>query len=145
MGGIHAQAIAEHTLGFLLMFTRNLHLAAARQHEGRWNSQPYRETLRTLSGKTLGILGLGAIGERLAEIAQGFGLRVIGLKRTEARGAFALRGGSAIVSSCLQPLLPGSRAGAGCKPRACSGQRRWHRLRWPLPARRPRRALFNSL
>jgi len=81
--GIHAQPIAEHAFGFLLMFTRNLHLAAARQHDAQWQSQPYRETVRTLEGKTLGVLGLGAIGERVAKIGEAFGLRVIGLKRTK--------------------------------------------------------------
>jgi D-2-hydroxyacid dehydrogenase (NADP+) len=83
--GIHAQPIAEHVWGLLLMFTRNLHLAAARQHEAVWQSQPYRETLRTLEGKTLGVLGLGAIGERIAAIGAAFGVRVIGLKRTKTR------------------------------------------------------------
>jgi D-2-hydroxyacid dehydrogenase (NADP+) len=81
--GIHAQPIAEHAFGFLLMFARNLHLAAARQHEAQWQSQPYRETLSTLRGKTLGVLGLGAIGTRVAQIGAAFGLRVIGLKRTK--------------------------------------------------------------
>lgn len=64
------------------VFSRNLHLAFAQQHEARWNNQPYRETLKTLRGKTLGIFGLGAIGERVAAIAAPFGLRVIGLERT---------------------------------------------------------------
>jgi D-2-hydroxyacid dehydrogenase (NADP+) len=79
--GIHAQPIAEHAFAFLLMFSRNLHRCAARQHEARWEAQAYRETLRTLHGKTLGVLGLGAIGKRIAEIGSAFGLRVIGLKR----------------------------------------------------------------
>ncbi|MET0413811.1 MAG: D-2-hydroxyacid dehydrogenase [Polyangiaceae bacterium] len=92
--GIHAQPIAEHVFGFLLAFTRNLHLAIADQPAARWNSLPYRETLRTLRGKTLGILGLGAIGERVAEIAAPFGLRVIGLKRsaTPVRGVAEVYG-----------------------------------------------------
>jgi phosphoglycerate dehydrogenase-like enzyme len=80
--GIHAQPIAEHAFGLLLSFARNLHLAAARQHEAQWQSQPYRESLRTLEGKTLGVLGLGAIGQRIATIGAAFGLRVIGLRRT---------------------------------------------------------------
>jgi D-2-hydroxyacid dehydrogenase (NADP+) len=83
--GIHVQPIAEHAFGFLLMFTRNLHLAAARQHDAQWNSTPYRETLRSLHGKTLGVLGLGAIGQRIAQIGAAFGLRVIGLKRAPHR------------------------------------------------------------
>lgn len=83
--GIHAQPIAEHVFGFLLMFTRNLHLAAARQHQRWWDGSPYRDTLGTLRGKTLGILGLGAIGGRIAQIAATFGLQVIGSKRRPAR------------------------------------------------------------
>src|SRR5688572_10412 len=79
--GIHAQPIAEHAFAFLLMFTRNLHHCAARQHEAQWEAQRYRETLRTLQGKTLGVLGLGAIGQRVAEIGAAFGLRVIGARR----------------------------------------------------------------
>ena len=80
--GIHAQPIAEHAFGLILMYARNLHLAAQRQHEAEWQSAPYRESLRTLHGRTLGVLGLGAIGERIAQIGAAFGLRVIGLKRT---------------------------------------------------------------
>ena len=80
--GIHAQPIAEHAFGLILMYVRNLHLAAQRQHEAEWQSAPYRESLRTLQGRTLGVLGLGAIGEKVAQIGAAFGLRVIGLKRT---------------------------------------------------------------
>lgn len=79
--GIHAQPIAEHAFGFLLSFTRNLHLAVARQAQREWQSQGYRETLRTLQGKTLGVLGLGAIGRRVAQIGAAFGLHVIGARR----------------------------------------------------------------
>src|SRR5262249_41988932 len=79
--GIHAQPIAEHAFGFILMFARNLHLARIAQPRGAWNSAPYRETLRRLPGSTLGVLGLGAIGRRIAELGRAFGMKVIGVRR----------------------------------------------------------------
>jgi phosphoglycerate dehydrogenase-like enzyme len=118
--GIHAQPIAEHVFGLLLAFTRNLHLAIARQPEQQWNSQPYRETLRTLRGKTLGILGLGAIGQRIAEIATAFDLRVIGLKRTptHVRGVTEVYGPDQLLpfleqSELLVNILPLTQATRG--------------------------------
>lgn len=85
--GIHAQPIAEHVLGLFLAFTRNLHLSVRQQQTAHWDSASITGSLGTLHGKTLGILGLGAIGERVAEVARVFGLRVIGLKRTPTRVA----------------------------------------------------------
>ncbi|WP_437512139.1 D-2-hydroxyacid dehydrogenase [Sorangium sp. So ce1099] len=80
--GIHAQPIAEHIFGLILMFGRNLHLAALRQRQGEWRSDDLREGLRMLSGSTLGVLGVGAIGERTGQIGAAFGMRTIGVKRT---------------------------------------------------------------
>lgn len=79
--GIHAQPIAEHVLGLLLAFTRNLHLSIRQQQSARWDAASASTQLSSLQGKTLGVLGLGAIGKRVAEVAHVFGARVIGLKR----------------------------------------------------------------
>ncbi len=80
--GIHAQPIAEHVFGFVLMFARQLHRALRQQSARTWDSAPVRDHVSTLSGATLGIVGYGAIGERVAQIASAFGMRVIALKRT---------------------------------------------------------------
>src|SRR5450755_1480246 len=80
--GIHAQPIAEHVFGFVLMFARQLHRAARQQTASQWNSVELRDKVTTLSGATLGIVGLGAIGLRIAQIAQAFGMRVTALRRT---------------------------------------------------------------
>ena len=80
--GIHAQPIAEHVFGFVLMFARNLHRALRLQSASTWDSAALRDDVNTLSGATLGIVGLGAIGERVAQLASAFGMRVIALKRT---------------------------------------------------------------
>jgi D-2-hydroxyacid dehydrogenase (NADP+) len=80
--GIHAQPIAEHVFGFVLMFARQLHGAVRRQVAHDWDSDALRNDVTTLVGATLGIVGLGAIGRRIAEIANAFGMRVTAFKRT---------------------------------------------------------------
>ncbi len=80
--GIHAQPIAEHVFGFVLMFARQLHRAVRQQAAHSWDSSALRNDVTTLAGATLGIVGLGAIGRRIAEIASAFGMRVIAFKRT---------------------------------------------------------------
>ena len=80
--GIHAQPIAEHVFGFVLMFARNLHCALRLQSASTWDGATLQGDVNTLSGATLGIVGLGAIGERVAQVATAFGMRVIAFKRT---------------------------------------------------------------
>ena len=80
--GIHAQAIAEQVLGYVLMWSRQLHRAVRQQSASKWDAAPLREQVGTLSGATLGIVGYGAIGRRIAEVAAPFGLRVVALKRS---------------------------------------------------------------
>lgn len=79
--GIHAQPIAEHVFGLVLALVRKLHLSYRQQLEGRWDPEPLRKGLATLEGATLGVLGLGEIGRRIAQIGSAFGMRVIGLRR----------------------------------------------------------------
>ena len=76
--GTHAEPIAEQTFGYLLSFERGLHQAAKNQARGVWE----RISGGELRGKTLGIVGVGAIGTRTAELAQAFGMEVLGTKRS---------------------------------------------------------------
>ena len=81
--GVHGPNIAEHVLGFMLMFTRELHLHMRAQVEGVWSrsgSFP-RRGANELAGQTLGIVGLGRIGEALAARAKGCEMRVVATKR----------------------------------------------------------------
>ncbi|MDQ7830006.1 MAG: D-2-hydroxyacid dehydrogenase [Armatimonadota bacterium] len=80
--GIHAEPLSEHVLGVMLMLSRRLHVAVRQQLARRWD----RRTVLgdELGGKTLGILGLGAIGRAIAERARVFGMRVIGTRRSGA-------------------------------------------------------------
>jgi phosphoglycerate dehydrogenase-like enzyme len=76
--GIHAEPIAEQVLGYLLQFERGLRDAAENQRRGVWEAVDGGE----LHGKTLGIVGVGAIGTRVAELAEPFGMEIIGTTRT---------------------------------------------------------------
>jgi phosphoglycerate dehydrogenase-like enzyme len=79
--GIHAQPVAEHVFGWLLMFVRNLHKADRQARVAVWDAAPLREHLGTLEGRTLGIMGLGAIGLRIAQLGAAFGMKVLGYRR----------------------------------------------------------------
>lgn len=72
--GVGAPSVAELTLGLMLAVTRAIPLSDIRVRRGTWQHVEGPE----LDGKTLGLLGLGAIGARVASIAgHGLGMRVI--------------------------------------------------------------------
>ncbi|MEW5983781.1 MAG: D-2-hydroxyacid dehydrogenase [Acidobacteriota bacterium] len=78
--GMNAPAVAEHTFAMLLALARRLPAALRAQAESRW-VQDELSGLPVLRGKTLGIIGLGAIGCELARLGHAFGMRVTGLRR----------------------------------------------------------------
>jgi phosphoglycerate dehydrogenase-like enzyme len=71
--GVGAPSVAELTLGLILAVTRGIPLSDARLREGTWHHVEGPE----LEGKTLGVLGLGAIGERVARLGRGLGMHVV--------------------------------------------------------------------
>lgn len=82
--GLHAVAMAEHTLGVMLAFVRKLHLARDAQRARRWDQDLlFREPpeFRELGGSTLGIVGMGSIGTEIATRARALGMRVIAVRR----------------------------------------------------------------
>lgn len=82
--GIHAEPITEHFFGMLLTLTRRLNRAWDQQRAARWESGPLRDQVGMLAGRTLGVLGVGAIGTHAARVGAAFGMRVIGLRRSPA-------------------------------------------------------------
>ncbi len=76
--GSHRISMPENILGALFHLTKPYMAIALEQRESRWT----RRTSVPLAGKTLGILGLGAIGQELARKAAALEMRVIGTKRT---------------------------------------------------------------
>ena len=66
---------AEHTIGLLVALTRNIPQAHAALKQGRWERKAYGGV--ELADKTLGVLGFGRIGQRVARRAAGLGMRVV--------------------------------------------------------------------
>jgi len=70
------QSVAEYTFGALLALQRQLFEARASTRDGRWDYRAFRGF--ELAGRTLGIVGPGRIGVRVAELGRAFGMQVIG-------------------------------------------------------------------
>jgi phosphoglycerate dehydrogenase-like enzyme len=82
--GIHAETISEYVFGSMLMFNWNWPQMVRLQDNHVWarSATWYHLGGRELAGQTLGIIGLGHIGRRIAQLAQAFGMRVIGMHRS---------------------------------------------------------------
>ena len=72
--GVGAPSVAELALGLMLACARAIPLSDARVREGIWQHVEGPE----LAGKTVGLLGLGAIGQYFARLCQGLGMRTLG-------------------------------------------------------------------
>ena len=78
--GGNAVAVAEHTLGLMLCMARSIPQASASTKSGKWEKKKF--TGSELRGKTLGILGLGYIGQEVAKRSRGFEMRSSPATRT---------------------------------------------------------------
>jgi phosphoglycerate dehydrogenase-like enzyme len=75
--GIHAEQIGQQVLGYLLLFERRIYEGMRQQRAGEWERYEAGE----LGDETLGVVGLGAIGGRVAEFGQTMGMEAVGTKR----------------------------------------------------------------
>ena len=66
---------AEHTIALLVSMARNVPQAHAKLQNGEWDKKSFVGV--ELNGKTLGVIGLGRIGKHVAQIARGFGMRIV--------------------------------------------------------------------
>lgn len=82
--GMCSQTMAEHVIAMVLALYRGIPSAVRSQTEGSWKAGPAAPVL--LTGKTMGCLGTGSVGRRVAEVARALGCRAIGYNR---RGAAA--------------------------------------------------------
>ena len=74
--GINADTVAEHALGLMLSLQRKLYSSFSAVKHNQWD---YRKSYDgdEIRGKTLGILGMGNIGQKVARLAQAFGMEII--------------------------------------------------------------------
>lgn len=80
--GVFADPCAEHAFAMMMAFTRELPRYILNQSGAReWNYTDGRYSIETLAGKTVVILGYGAIGQRLRDLLAPFRCRVIGVRR----------------------------------------------------------------
>jgi phosphoglycerate dehydrogenase-like enzyme len=77
--GVHAYPISETILAMMLALTRQLHAYVRNQMEKKWH---HANLSLEMHGKTVGILGVGAIGSETARLCKAFGMRVLGVRRS---------------------------------------------------------------
>lgn len=74
-------AVAQLVFSFILQFTNKVNLHSESVYNGEWTECPdfcyWKAPLSELDGKTIGIIGFGSIGQRVAEIAEVFGMNVL--------------------------------------------------------------------
>jgi len=71
--GVSAISVAEHTLSLIMAVARQTVLVDRQVREGKWP----RAMVTQLYGKTMGVIGTGAIGSEVARLGKGIGMRVI--------------------------------------------------------------------
>jgi D-2-hydroxyacid dehydrogenase (NADP+) len=89
--GANERAVAEHAMALILALARRIPEARDNQAKRHWRGMmsEFARREEEIGGKTLLIVGLGRIGQRLAKLAKAFDLRVIGTRRDPASGAGA--------------------------------------------------------
>ncbi|HUD19049.1 MAG TPA: hydroxyacid dehydrogenase [Patescibacteria group bacterium] len=78
--GATSEAVAEHTMALLLSLVRHIPEVSHALSEGKWEKSSY--TAIELHGKTIGVIGFGHIGNRVAQLGVAFGMHVLVATRT---------------------------------------------------------------
>jgi D-3-phosphoglycerate dehydrogenase / 2-oxoglutarate reductase len=113
-GDANSGAVAELTMALLLALRREVMRLNKRMRAGYWDRPTYQG--QELLGQTLGVIGLGRIGRRVAHLAQCFGMRVTTLARSNLAASLGIQAVSlpqllseADVVSLHCPLTPENR------------------------------------
>jgi D-3-phosphoglycerate dehydrogenase / 2-oxoglutarate reductase len=74
--GANAAAVAEQALALLMACAKSVVQLNVRMHAGHWDKATHKSV--ELQGRTIGLVGLGAIGQRFARMCDAMGMKVIG-------------------------------------------------------------------
>jgi len=86
---VHGPVVAEHVIALVFALAKKIPQAASFQRkrvwgqEGMWNEGQH---LKEIGGATLGLIGVGSIGHRVAQMASGLGMRVIAVREHVDKG-----------------------------------------------------------
>jgi len=97
--GIHAVPISEYVIGAMLAFAKGLTRAMKAQQERAW--RPFWP--EELEAKTVGVLGMGAIGARVVQLSKGLGMRVLAMRRSVERRMTGAEAGFPDADEMLPP------------------------------------------
>lgn len=113
--GVHGPAIADHAMAMLLSLTRDLRFYAGHQAQKKWaKGESNARRPVALDGLTMLVVGLGGIGSEVAQRANGFGMRVIGTRRSNTPSpAYIQKVG---LPNDLMSMLPEADVVAICVP-----------------------------
>ena len=95
--GVNAHAVAEHTIALMLAALRRIPATDADLRAGRWA----REATGQLEGRLVGVVGLGAVGRRVAHLAAAFGVRLLAHTQTPDKGRAAAVGARSVPLDAL--------------------------------------------
>ena len=84
--GFHSKVTAEHAIAMMLYFERKFAESIKFRESRKWSQREIASQNGTLRGKSLGILGFGAVGQALSEMARVFGMNVSVASRSSKSG-----------------------------------------------------------
>jgi len=85
--GIHSDVMSEYVLAAILSCANRFDLAATSQAKKEWRQKEIVRHRYSVAGKTVGIIGAGAIGAAAGKLCHACGMRVIGIRRSPEKGA----------------------------------------------------------
>ena len=85
--GMHEIQVTEHIFALLLALGRRIDWSVRAQMRAEWMSWDEKRDVFELADKTMVLVGVGAIGERTAQVAAAFDMRVVGVRRNPERSS----------------------------------------------------------
>ncbi len=86
---VHGPVVAEHVLALIFALAKKIPQTVRLQEKGKWGQDAIWHEAprpREIAGATLGLIGVGSIGRRVAKMASALGMRVIGVREHPEKG-----------------------------------------------------------